>query len=180
MIRAFLACPLDDSLRSALAVQQFLLPLPNREPVGNLHLTLVFLGEVHERLLEAAHERFIALRLPAFPVEIAGLGLFGGERPRAAYAAVTATEPLMRAERKLATAARQAGIAVEARRYLPHVTLGRFRPPGLEDRMRLERAVAEGATFRAGPMPVREVLLCESVTRHGAARYEELARYPLG
>lgn len=180
MIRAFLAIPLDDATRAALAVQQFLLPLPHREPPENLHLTLVFLGEVQDRVLEEAHERFAALRQPAFALEVAGLGLFGGDRPRTAYAAIAPCEPLLRLHRKVDAAARQAGIAVEGRKYLPHVTLGRFRPPGLEDTMRLERAVVEAGGFRAGPMPVRAFDLYESTLGRGGSRYDLLARYPLG
>jgi 2'-5' RNA ligase len=179
MIRAFLALPLDDASRSALAVQQFLLPLPSKVPVENLHLTLLFLGEVPDRKLEEAHESFAALRLPAVDLMFQGLGLFGGDRPHLAYAGVAPNEALMRLQRKLQAEARRAGLAVEGRRYVPHVTLGRFRPPGFEAAARLERAIAEQGGFRAGPMPAREAVLYESRLARGASRYEELARYPL-
>jgi 2'-5' RNA ligase len=180
MIRAFVAIELDQQTRSALAVQQFMLPLPSKVSVENLHLTLAFLGEVPERQLEDAHEFFVAIRVGAFSLSFDGLGLFGGDRPRAAYAALAPSEPLMRLQRKVEGAARQAGIAVEGRRYLPHVTLGRFRPPGLEEMMRLERAVASAMGFRAGPMQVSEFVLYESTLARGGSRYDVLARYPLG
>jgi 2'-5' RNA ligase len=122
---------------------------------------------------------FSSLRLGGFSVEVDGLGLFGGDRPRAAYAAVAPCEPLMRLQRKVEGAARQVGIPVEGRKYLPHITLGRFRPPGLEDRARLERAVAEAAGFRAAPMPVQDFVLFESTLGRGGSRYDVLARYPL-
>jgi len=179
MIRAFVALDLDETLRSALAVQQFLLPLPRREPVENLHLTLAFLGEVPDRLLEDVHEALLALRLPAFALTLAGLGMFGGDRPRLVYAAAAPDEPLLRPQRKAEGAARRAGATVEARRFVPHVTLGRFRPPDKETAMRLERAVAEQGGFRAGPVPVREFVLYESIRSRDQARYEVLARYPL-
>ena len=125
-------------------------------------------------------EFFLAIRVAAFALSFEGLGLFGGERPRAAYAALAPCEPLMRLQRKVEGAARQAGIAVEGRRYLPHVTLGRFRPPGLEETMRLERAVASAMGFRTGPMQVAEFVLYESTLARGGSRYDVLARYPLG
>ncbi len=180
MIRAFVALELDSTSRSALAVQQFLLPMPRSEPLENLHLTLAFLGEVPQRLLEDAHDGFAALHMPAFALELAGLGLFGGDRPRLAYAGVVPSEPLLRLQRKVEGVARRAAMAVESRCYLPHVTLGRFRPPELEAAMRLERAVVEQDGFRAGPMMVRAFTLFESrLSAHGA-RYEVLAQYPLG
>ena len=180
MIRAFLAIELDPALRSALAVQQFLLPLPRKELVENLHLTLVFLGEQAERKLEEVHEAIGTLRLPALSLDLAGLGLFGGEKVRAVWAGVSPNPQLMRLQEKLETAVRRAGIETEHRRFVPHVTLGRFRPPGIEERMRIERAVASGSDFHAGPMPVGEIVMFESIRSAAGSRYEALARYPLG
>lgn len=179
MIRAFVALELDAALRSALAVQQFLLPLPARVPVENLHLTLCFLGEVREQVLEEAHERLADLRLRGFELELAGLGLFGGDRPRLVYVGVVANAALTGLQRKVERAARLAGIDLEARRFFPHVTLGRFRPPAIAEALRLERAVAEQGGFRAGAMAVREFVLFESHLNRNGARHEVLARYPL-
>jgi 2'-5' RNA ligase len=179
MIRSFVALDLPADLRSALAVQQFLLPLPQKVPVENLHLTLVFLGEQPDPVLEAAHESFAALRLPAFDLDLSGLGLFGGDRPTSVHAGAVASEPLLRLQRKLAQAARRAGADLPARRFAPHVTLGRFRPPQVEDRLRLERAVAMQGGFRAGPAPVADFVLYRSTLARGGSRYDVLARYPL-
>jgi 2'-5' RNA ligase len=180
MIRSFVALDLPDSLRSALAVQQFLLPLPQKVPVENLHLTLVFLGELPDAVLEEVHHAFAALRLPGFELELSGLGLFGGDRPTSVHAAAVASDPLTRLQRKIATAARRAGADLPGSRFLPHVTLGRFRPPPLEDRLRLERAVAMQGGFRAGPVAVEDFALYRSTLARGGSRYDVLARYPLG
>lgn len=179
MIRAFLGIELSPDLRSALAVQQFLLPLPRREPVENLHLTLVFLGETSDAVLEAAHEAFSALRAPAFAMQIEGLGLFGGDRPRLVFAGVAANPALERLQAKVANLARRAGCEIEGRRFLPHVTLGRFPPPAPPDAMRLERAVAEAARFRPPLMPVTDIALFQSHRGRAGSQYEVLARYPL-
>lgn len=179
MIRAFLALALPDPVLSALRVQQFLLPLPKKEPPENFHLTLVFLGEQSEPVLEAAHDAFAALRMPRFSLTLQGLGLFGGGKPRAAWAGVSPSEPLMRLQAKLEQAARLSGIPIESRRYVPHVTLGRFPPPGQEEMMRLERAVAGGMDFRSPAFEVTEVILFQSRLSPKGNRYDELARYPL-
>lgn len=129
MIRAFLGLDLPGEIRSALAVQQFFLPLPRRVEPELMHLTLVFLGEVAEPALEAAHEAFAALKIAPFPLSLQGLGLFGGTRPKVAWAGVAPSDPLMRLQAKAEQAARGAGLAPEHRRFAPHVTLGRFPPP---------------------------------------------------
>lgn len=179
MIRAFVALDLPDEVRAALSVQQFLMPLPRKLDPASLHLTLAFLGDVSGEKLEASHERFAALQVPGFTVRLHGFGLFGGERPRAFWAGTEPSEPLAHLQAKVAQAARQAGCEVEARRFVPHVTLGRFPPPNRTQTMRLERAVVEGAGFAAGPWKVTDFWLLQSHLGPKGPRYDELARYPL-
>lgn len=178
MIRAFLGIDLPPEIRGALQVQQFLLPLPRKVEPENLHLTLVFLGNCPEPALEAAHEGFVALRAASFPLTLDGFGLFGKEKPRAAWAAVAASADLAHLHDKAESIARRAGCPVEARKFTPHITLGRFAPPAAPDALRLERAIAT-TPFRAGPWDVRELTLWQSHLSPKGAHYEVLARYPL-
>lgn len=179
MIRAFLALDLPDAQREALRLQQFLLPLPRRVEPENFHLTLLFLGDQSVAVLEALHDRLCDLRLRPFVLTLRGLGLFGGAKARAAWAGVAPCEPLNQLQAKCATAAALAGARCEARKFVPHVTLGRFPPPDLADQMRLERSIAEGAGFQSGPFAVREFVMYESHLGPKGPRYEVLARYPL-
>lgn len=180
MIRAFLGISLPPDIRSRLSVLQFLLPLPRRVEPADFHLTLCFLGEVPDAVLVALDEGLQALRQAPFDLELRGVGIFGGAAPRAVWAGVAPREPLMRLQTKVERIARQAGAAPEARRFLPHVTLGRFAPPALDAALRLERMVAGEALFRAGPFEVAEVVLWQShAAPRGVARYAALAEYPL-
>lgn len=70
MIRAFLGIDLPAEVRSALILQQFLLPLPRKVEPETMHLTLVFLGDCPEPALQAAHEGFAALRATRFPLAL--------------------------------------------------------------------------------------------------------------
>lgn len=179
MIRAFLALPLPEPVLSALRVQQFLLPLPQKTDPETFHLTLVFLGEQPEPTLHAAHDLFAAIRLPPFPLSLKSLGLFGGTRPRAAWAGTAPSDPLSRLQAKLDHAARRAGIETESRRFTPHVTLGRFPPPPPEECFRLERAIAAGSTFSTPEWVVDHFCLYKSRRTKQGSRYSELARYDL-
>lgn len=179
MIRAFLGIDLPPQVRGAVQLQQFLLPLPRRVEPESLHLTLVFLGNCPEPALEAAHEGFEALRERGFSLTLQGLGLFGKRKPRAAWAGVAPSPELLHLQAKVETIARRAGCPVEARKFLPHVTLGRFPVPEPSDIHRLERAVALGATFRSLPWPVTELVLWQSHLTGKGPQYQALARYPL-
>lgn len=179
MIRAFLGIDLPPAVRGALQVQQFLLPLPRKVEAENLHLTLVFLGDCPELALDAAHEGFDALREPRFSLSLQGLGLFGKDKPRLAWAGVAVSPELMRLQAKVETIARRAGCPIDARKFLPHVTLGRFQPPPPPDAMRLERAVAMGQGFRTDPWLVSELTLWRSHLTSKGSHYQVLTRYPL-
>ncbi|HSF64408.1 MAG TPA: RNA 2',3'-cyclic phosphodiesterase [Paracoccaceae bacterium] len=179
MPRVFLALTLPPEVRSALAVVQFLLPLPRRVEPETFHLTLAFLGEVPGALLHDVHDALEAVRSPAFALTLRGAGLFGGARPRAAWVGVAPCAALDRLQAKVAFAAHRAGAPPEARKFVPHVTLGRFAPPAPDEVMRLERAVAGQAGFVAGPFAVTEFALMESHVSARGSRYDALARYPL-
>lgn len=178
MIRTFLALALPEELRARLTVLQFLLPLPRRVEPADLHLTLVFLGEQPDRVLLAVDEEMQRLRQGPFAVMLQGAGLFGGARPHLAFADVLPCEPLDRLQAKCARIARQAGVALESRRFRPHVTLGRFPPPAPEDALKLERAVVAESAFACGTFPVTGVTLYRSHPGQGL-RYEPLACYPI-
>jgi len=179
MIRAFLGIDLPPAARGALQVQQFLLPLPRKVEPENLHLTLVFLGNCPEPALEAAHEGFEALRETGFPLSLQGLGLFGKDKPHAAWAGLAPSAALTRLQAKVETIARRAGCPIDARKFAPHVTLGRFPPPSPVDTARLERAVAMASGFRSDPWEVTELTLWRSHLTGKGPQYEGLATYPL-
>lgn len=179
MIRAFVALDPPPEIRARLTVLQFLLPLPDRVDPADFHLTLTYLGEQPDQVLTQVDEGLQTLRVRPFEIALSGAGMFGGAAPRSAHAAVDPSEPLTRLQAKVDRIARGAGVALPARRFVPHVTLGRFVPPPPEDRLRLERAVVDEGGFRAGPWEVDAVTLFRSHPGAREARYEALARYPL-
>jgi len=179
MIRAFLGIALPPAVRGILQVQQFLLPLPERVDPDDLHLTLVFLGDCPDPMVQAVHESCAALREPGFPLSLQGFGLFGKGKPHCAWAGVAPSQALIRLQAKVEHVARRAGCRIDSRKFTPHVTLGRFPVPLPDQRLRLERAVAMGAGFRSDPWPVEELVLWQSHPGAGAPRYRPLARYRL-
>lgn len=178
MIRTFAALALPEPLRFDLMLVQQGLPVPRPVPVENLHLTLAFLGELPGPLVDDVDLAFRGIRAAAFELRLLGLGLFGGGKPRTVYAGVAASEPLARLQAKVETAARSAGVALPARRYLPHVTLARL-PDRYDGRERVEQAVAMRGGYASATFPVEDFRLYRSHLTRGGSVYDELARYPL-
>ncbi|MFE9405892.1 RNA 2',3'-cyclic phosphodiesterase [Streptomyces sp. NPDC006530] len=145
------------------------------------HLTLAFLGEVDEALLDELRERLrrAAHRTDPFTLRLHGGGRFDG---RALWAGVAGGLDELRLLAEHAdAAARRSGVPMDQhRRYVPHLTLARSRTP--KD---LRPYVTELAAFEGGPWQVAELaLIRSSLPRHGIPgerpRYDAVARWPLG
>lgn len=178
-MRVFVALDLPPEVESQLVVQQFLMPIPRKVERSQFHLTLAFMGEMREPDLEALHEALMRIKMPAFELSLTGFGIFGKAKPNSVWASVVPSAPLERLQAKVERAARLSGADIPVRRFVPHITLGRFPAMRPEDAARLELAVINGAGFRAGPWEVRDMVLYQSTLSSEGPRYDALARYTI-
>ncbi len=173
-MRAFFAFPIPEEIRERL--WQALEPLRRSGRgvswvgAGQLHVTLVFLGELDEsgvsRALELIHHPTLS-GVP-FSVELGGLGRFP-ERgsPRVIFARLAQGAEECRAFHRRLAPLTEGLVAPERRPYTPHVTLGRVKSPGeLPD---LESYDGAGARFA-----VERCVLFESILRREGAVYREV------
>jgi len=176
MIRAFLALPLPDELADRLVPVQAALLLPRPVPVQDFHVTLVFLGDTREDLLDELDLSLRGQRLPAPVLALDGLGSYGGERPQSVHARIRPDPALDRLQARLARTVRGLGVALERRRFQPHVTLGRG---ALPDPATLARALARAGAVTSPPVAARQLTLYRSRLRPEGALHDALADYPL-
>lgn len=178
MIRAFLALPLPGTLADRLSLAQRRLPLARPVPRENFHVTLVFLDAQPEPVLEDLHLALEGMRLKAPHLVPEAYASFGGAEPDALHLRLAPDPGLGVLQAKLAQAARGAGIALKARKFVPHVTLARFR----------HGEMGPGALARAletlGPPPSESwqpeaLILYRSTLRPEGPLYDPLARYAL-
>lgn len=177
-MRAFLAISLPEDAADALVAVQAGLPMGRPVAAENLHLTLVFLGEIDDATAEELHDALSAVRLPPVTLSITGLGTFGEGAPRALWAAISADQGLVLLQSKLETLARRAGIALPSKRFVPHITLARFRH-GTEADDAFHRYLADRAGFRFPSFAAHSFGLFASTLRPEGPTYETLAQYPL-
>ena len=181
MIRAFAAIALPGSVVRPLTAAQTGLPAGRLVAPENFHLTVAFLGEHPEPVIEDVHLALDGIHALGFALTLSGAGLFGGQRPRALYARVQPEPALNRLRKKVLQAARGAGLRLPRERYSPHVTLARFNA-GLkgDEAVEMRDFAARRMGFTAGPFEVREFLLMRSTLGRNGPAYQELAAYPLG
>ena len=177
-MRCFLAARLSEAAIDALLDLQENLPGANWSPPENLHLTLVFLGEQPRRVLEDLDAALLDVKAAPFELTLRGVGAFGGRDARLVYAGVDESAPLRRLQAKLETAARDAEIDIESRKYTPHVTLARWARRGVAAD-RLARYIEQHGLFHAPAFTVDSYGLYRSELGRGGPHYELLASYPL-
>ncbi|ABD53445.1 RNA 2',3'-cyclic phosphodiesterase [Jannaschia sp. CCS1] len=178
-MRAFVALPLTDPAIDALTRVQSTLPTGKPVPEENLHLTLAYLGEVSEDVLETLHDMLSAARLPSADIAFEGLGTFAEMERGLTFGAVAPSDALTALQTKVAQLARQAGVLLPRRRFRPHVTLTRAnRQPKGPTRDRLASAI--GTPIKVPGFTARTANLYESTLTPSGARHEVLASYPLG
>jgi 2'-5' RNA ligase len=90
----------------------------------NIHLTLVFLGEVAEQKLPSIKHELDELHAAPVPIKLTNLNAF----PRAGVlvADVDPTPPLLHLQSQIAARMTRCGFPPEDRPYHPHITLARF------------------------------------------------------
>ncbi len=183
-MRLFVAVELPDEVRDGLArgVAALRRELPPARWVRaeGIHITLKFLGEQPEVLVERldASVRPALAEMEAVRVVPGGGGFFPHERrPRIAWVGGDA-EGLGTWAAGIDAACAALGVAVEERPFALHLTLARLeRPWPVAAVERFEEAVA------GWPLPVfvaREAVLFRSELRPQGAVYTALRRWPAG
>ncbi|MEM8580144.1 MAG: RNA 2',3'-cyclic phosphodiesterase [Pseudomonadota bacterium] len=169
-MRAFIALPIPEPSIAALVGLQNTLAHGRAVPEENLHLTLAFLGDVSETVLDELHFELSRLRSPAPCVQFTGLAVYPATRQKLIVIEVNDDPHLASFAKQITTVARGTGLALPRRRFRPHVTLTRGRS-----------VPSDLPVFRT-PVPqfeATEFCLYRSTLSEGGARHEVLAAYSL-
>jgi 2'-5' RNA ligase len=185
-LRTFIAVDLGNAIRDrAVALQEALARVGTEvkwvEP-ENLHVTLLFLGEVEDRDVPAVCRAVAecAARQGAFPMTIERVGCFPNpRRPRTLWIGVgQGTQELCALHDVLEVPLLELGCyRREDRPYTPHITLGRVKSDRPTDR--LAAALAKQSGWQGGEKPVREVLVLSSELTPKGPVYTVLSRAQL-
>jgi RNA 2',3'-cyclic 3'-phosphodiesterase len=147
---------------------------------GQMHITLVFMGDTEEDLIPgiiSAAEKISHL-YPLFSITLSSLGVFKNLRdPRVIWIGCDAGKDFQQLRADLENALTGFGYEPENRAFSPHLTLGRIR--GLRDQNQLSQVIAlyKDAVFQQ--QLIQQVVLYESRLTPAGPEYIPLKKLPL-
>jgi RNA 2',3'-cyclic 3'-phosphodiesterase len=165
-LRLFYAIWPDDHSREKLASISRNLNAGKVTPPENLHITLLFLGDIQDELKMAMLSGTDSIKCPKFALKLSQFGYF--KRSGVFWLAPdNIPEELITLVNNLSELAVMNNIAVEDQPYLPHVTLARK----IKTKIHLES--------QDFAMHVSKFILVESKTLPQGAKYRVLKTWPL-
>ena len=172
MPRLFVAIDLPPALKDELAGFGHAIPGARWLPADQLHLTLAFLGDVEPEAQETVIHELTAVAAAPFAMRLRGVGHFPPRgTPRVLWVGIEPCPPLMDLQRQVAAAVRRAGIALEKRKFSPHITLARLKNP---PRDRVGAFLAAHNLYAGREFEVGSIVLFSSVlTAAGAVHTPE-------
>jgi 2'-5' RNA ligase len=185
-LRTFIALPLEKPIRDRLVTLQERLAASGNDVKwvehDNLHVTLLFLGEVDERDVAGVCRAVVAVCQvhQGFPVAVERVGSFPNvRRPRTLWVGVgNGTQEICALHDALEPPLLDLGCyRREERQYTPHVTLGRVR--GDRAGAALVPALQKQAAWQAGSMHAGEIHVLSSELTSDGPVYTVLSRAKL-
>lgn len=164
------------SLKSGLEGERI-----NWVPEANIHITLVFLGEIEDKrvndvasVLEKRCSGF-----GSFLMKISGTGVFRSmDDPRVIWANISDPDRIAELAESLSSGLADSGFKVEARPFKAHLTLGRIK--FIRNIEKLKGVLKEHRDSFYQDASVTEVILYESILKTKGPEYHPLKKYPLG
>jgi 2'-5' RNA ligase len=180
-VRLFVALDLSEEVRAAIT--QFCDKLRAEFPSARwvrtegIHLTLKFIGEVHEDRVAAIESALAAVKSRG-PVEMnfRGVGFFAdARRPRVFWVGIEGSPYLAEISAQIETRLEPMEIARESREFKPHLTLARIQDPrGIE---KLHDELRRQASTEFGSIRTHEMHLYQSQLGRGGAKYIRLKTF---
>jgi 2'-5' RNA ligase len=180
-VRLFVALEIPRAVRDNLAT--LIRDLRTADPKArwvraeNIHVTLKFIGEVPPEKVEDIRGALSSVHSErAVELHFRGLGFFpNAKRPSVLWVGIDASPNLPSLADDIESSLEKLGFPREQRPYVPHLTIARFQPPRIHER--LQSAIAQSSGREFGSLRTGEFHLIESKLKPSGAEYTTLASF---
>ncbi|MBM2838384.1 MAG: 2',3'-cyclic phosphodiesterase [Deltaproteobacteria bacterium] len=184
-IRAFIACDIPEALLEKISSIQEKLKGLDAEvswtKVSSIHLTIRFLGDIEEGLVDKvdAAIKEASIGQPPFDINIKGSGVFPNlKHPRVIWLGIDdGAKGLTNLQQGFEDGLKALGFEPEEREFRPHLTLGRVK--GQKGKESLSSAVSELRDVEIGSFTIDRVILYKSELKPTGAIYTKLREVEL-
>jgi 2'-5' RNA ligase len=177
MTRLFTALEIPSDVAMQLSFLKGGLPGARWIDPENYHVTLRFVGDIDGRTADEITAALDRVYKPVFSLRLSGLDCFAsGRAPHSLFARVEPTPALIELQAEHERIMQRIGLAPEARRYTPHVTIARLRGTSSAE---AARWLMDHGDFRAPAFDVDRFVLFSSRSSVGGGPYLMEEAYPL-
>jgi len=176
-MRLFVAIDMPAEIKEILTGLRVDMPGVRWVPPEQLHLTLLFLGEIAPESLDRLCNRLAAIALPPFRLTFDRTGCFPHHgSPKILWAGVKQQPALAGLARRIREAAEICGILTDEKPFAPHITLARVKQPtacnaaGFINRLISAKKLS---------IPVRNFILYQSRLTQQGALHDAIRQFPL-
>lgn len=183
-MRCFIAVNLDDSVKNE--IDNAITGLKKGDwdvkwvSAENLHLTLKFLGETPEDLVQKLKEKLptIAAHHDIFKIRLQGIGIFPDKkRPRVIWIDILDSDKIVKLQEEVEVIATTICYNKDSRPFSPHLTIGRVRSQKGKDMLLKAIETLKDKDF--GNINVNKFSLMMSDLKPTGAQYTTLAEFHL-
>lgn len=176
MPRLFAGLEIPPSVGQALSWLRGGLPGARWIEPTDYHITLRFVGDIDDRTAFELVHALDRVERTEFDVRLAGIDVFGADKPHSVFARVEPTPEIRELQADLERLCQRLGLKPEPRKFTPHVTLARLRRSNPAD-------VASWLSLRGGftcpPFRVEQFALFSARDSVGGGPYLVEETYPL-
>jgi len=147
----------------------------------NIHITLKFLGDVKEENIPAVRSKLkhISKKFNEFESIIKGVGIFKDfYHPKVLWLGLQKCEEFETIKNEIENSLGDLGFEVDYRKFTPHLTIGRFKEAGSVKE--LQKLVNSNQDLYFQVIPVKEIILFESLLKNEGPEYKIIESFSLG
>lgn len=142
----------------------------------NFHLTLRFFGDVEGHVADEIANALDRVHRRTFTMSLSGVGAFGGKKPHALWAGVTASPDLSALQAEIERKCQRLGLPADPRKFVPHVTVARLRNVGPHE---VAAYLSSRGNFASAPFRVSRFVLMSARESTGGGPYVVEETWPL-
>jgi 2'-5' RNA ligase len=176
MPRLFTALEIPREAALSLSLLRGGLPGARWIDVENYHITLRFIGDIEGHVADEVADALDRVRRPSFPLNLAGVGAFGGKKPHSVWAGVVASPDLNALQGEIERICQRLGLPSDPRKFTPHVTLARLRN---SSPIEVAQYLSARGNFAAMPFRAGRFVLMSSRDSVGGGPYVVEEAWPL-